>query len=144
MGQALDFTAWCLGFDETYNATAEAFKCENLASCKVLDCGATDTVGSVESIVAVMENDQEAFGTDVDGVSVDTSDRPVYKYGDFKRKQGTAWSTTCGTPACACRGNGRSTGAVACQVTGSAGSSGQRRDRLRDFPSTGAGVSGTA
>ena len=50
-------------------------------------CGATDTVGSVEANEATADKSQEAFGTDHDWVSVDTNDRPVYKFGDAKRKQ---------------------------------------------------------
>ena len=34
-----------------------------------------------------MDKSQEAFGADPDWVSVDTNDRPVYKFGDAKRKQ---------------------------------------------------------
>ena len=53
----------------------------------LLDCAATDTVGSVDAIHAIFDKSQEAFGTDHDWVSVDTNDRPVYKFGDAKRKQ---------------------------------------------------------
>ena len=53
----------------------------------LLDCGATDTVGSVEAIEAILDISQEAFGPDHDRVSVDTDDRPVYMFGDARRKQ---------------------------------------------------------
>ena len=85
MAHALNFTAWCLGSDEMQNKTAEAFGCENRERGKVLlDCGATDTVGSVEAII---DKSQEAFEADSDLVSVDTKDWPVYKFGDDMRKQ---------------------------------------------------------
>ena len=52
MAHALNFTAWCMGSDETQNGTAEAFGCKNQDRGKVLlDCRATDTVGSVEAII---------------------------------------------------------------------------------------------
>ena len=77
-----------MGCDGAYSTTAEAFSCDSLASGQVLlDCGATDVVGSVEAIEAISDKAQEAFGADADWVSVDTIDRPVYKYGDGKRKQ---------------------------------------------------------
>ena len=80
MAQALNFTAWCLGSDETNSTSVEAFSCENLARGRVLiDCGATDTVGSVEAIEAIIDKSQEAFGNDHDWVSVDVNDRPIYK-----------------------------------------------------------------
>ena len=67
---------------------AEAFGCQNLASGRVsLDCGATDTVGSIGAIQAILDTAQEAFGTDHDWFSVDTNDRPVSKFGETKRKQ---------------------------------------------------------
>ena len=53
----------------------------------LLDCGATDTVGSVEAIEGIIDKSLEAFGTDHDWVSVSTNDRSVYKFGDAKRKQ---------------------------------------------------------
>ena len=88
MAQALNFTAWCLGSDETNSTSVEAFSCENLALGKVLiDCGATDTVGSVEAIEAIIDKSQEAFGNDHDWVSVDCNDRPIYKFGDANRQQ---------------------------------------------------------
>ena len=75
MAHAMNCTAWCLGSDEMHNKTAEAFGCENRERGKVLlDCGATDTVGSVEAII---DKSQEAFEADPDWVSVDTNDRPV-------------------------------------------------------------------
>ena len=68
--------------------SVEAFSCENLALGKVLiDCGATDTVGSVEAIEAIIDKSQQAFGNDHDWVSVDVKDRPVYKFGDANRQQ---------------------------------------------------------
>ena len=88
MAQALNFTAWCLGSDETNSTSVEAFSCENLARGRVLiDCGATDTVGSVEAMEAIIDKSQEAFGNDDDWVSVDVYDRPVNKIGDAHRKQ---------------------------------------------------------
>ena len=45
------------------------------------------TVGSVEAIEIVVDRSQEAFGSNHDWVSVDTKDRPEYKFGDAKRKQ---------------------------------------------------------
>ena len=58
------------------SVTAEVFSCENLARGRVLlDCGATDTVGSVEAIEAIVDKSQEALGTDHGWVSVDTIDR---------------------------------------------------------------------
>ena len=84
----MNFTAWCLGSDETNRTSVEAFSCENLARGRVLlDCGATDTVGSVEAIEAIIDKSQEAFGDDHDWVSVEINDRPVYKFGDAKRKR---------------------------------------------------------
>ena len=53
----------------------------------MIDCGATDTVGSVEAIEAIIDKSQEAFGTDHEWVSVDTNDRPVCKFGGAKRQQ---------------------------------------------------------
>ena len=75
MAHALNFTAWCLGSDgmNSNSVSAELFCCENLARGRVLlDCGATDTVGSVEAIDAVVDKSQEAFGTDHLWVSVGT------------------------------------------------------------------------
>ena len=46
----------------------------------VIDCGATDTVGSVEAIEAIIDKSQEAFGNDDDLVSVDVNDRPIFKF----------------------------------------------------------------
>ena len=69
------------------SVAAEVFCCENLARGRVLhDCGATDTVGSVEANEAIVDKSQEAFGTDHDWVSVDSNDRPLYKFGDARRK----------------------------------------------------------
>ena len=45
---------WCLGSDEMRRATAEAFGCECLARGR----GATDTVGSVEAIQAILDKSQ--------------------------------------------------------------------------------------
>ena len=90
MAHARNFAAWCLGSDESnsHSFTAEASGCENRARGRVLlDCGATDTVGSVGAIEAIIDISQEAFGADHDWVSVDTNDRPVYNFGDAKRKQ---------------------------------------------------------
>ena len=88
MAQAMNFTASCLGSDEMHSATTEAFGCGNLARGRaLLDCGATDMVGSVEAIEAILDISQEAFGADHDWVSVDTDDRPVYMCGDARRKQ---------------------------------------------------------
>ena len=50
----------------------------------LLDCGATDTVGSMEAII---DKSQEAFEADPVWASVDTKDWLVYKFGDDKRKQ---------------------------------------------------------
>ena len=62
----------CLGSDEMNNATAEAFGCEHLTRGRVLlDCGATETVGSVEATEAILDKAQEATGADPDQVSVD-------------------------------------------------------------------------
>ena len=73
---------------KTNSTSVEAFSCENLALGKVLiDCGATDTVGSVEAIEAIIDKSQEAFGNDHDWVSVDCNDRPIYKFGDANRQQ---------------------------------------------------------
>ena len=47
----------------------------------LLDCGATDTVGSVEAIETDIDKSHGAFGTDHDRVSVNSNDRPVYKFG---------------------------------------------------------------
>ena len=85
----MNFTGWCLGSDELNrnSITAEAFGCGNLAHGGVwLDCGATDTVGSVEAIDAIIDKSQEAFGADHDWVSVNTND-PVNKFIDAKREQ---------------------------------------------------------
>ena len=66
------------------NKTAEAFGYENRERGKVLlDCGATDTVGSVEAII---DKSLEAFEADPDWMSVDTKVWLVYKFGDDKRK----------------------------------------------------------
>ena len=64
MAHAMNFTAWCVGSDEMNKTTSEAFGCENLARGRLLNCGATDTVGSVEAIEAILDKAQEAFGTD--------------------------------------------------------------------------------
>ena len=88
LAHAMNFTAWCLGSDDMHSTAAEAFGCENLARGRVLlDRGATDLVGSVEATEAIIDKSQEAFGADHDWVSVDTNDRPVYKFGDAERKQ---------------------------------------------------------
>ena len=121
---AMNFTAWCWGSDVMNSTSAAAFGCENLARDReLLDGGATDTVGSVDAIEAIIDKSQEAFGTDHDWVSVDTKCRPVYKFGDAKRKQalskGQSESATCktrGTFTCACSGNGRCACTVACQL----------------------------
>ena len=58
MAHAMNFTAWCLGSDEMNgnSVTAEVFSCENLArGRKLLDCGATGTVGSLEAIEATID-----------------------------------------------------------------------------------------
>ena len=56
MAHAKNFAAWCLGTGEMNNTTAEAFGCENLTRGRVLlDCGATDTVGSVEAIESILK-----------------------------------------------------------------------------------------
>ena len=83
MAHAMNFTAWWLGSDEmnTTGVTSEVFIFENLARGRVL----LDWRGSDRG--AVINKAQEAFGTDHDWVSVDTNDRPVYKFGDAKRKQ---------------------------------------------------------
>ena len=41
----------------------------------------------MKAIEAIIDKSQEAFGVDHSWVSVDTNDRPVYKFGDAKRKQ---------------------------------------------------------
>ena len=90
VAHARNFTACCLGSDgwNSNSITAEAFGCVNLARGRVLlDWRATDTVGSVETIEAIIDKSQELFGADHDWVSVDTNDRPVHKFGDVKRKQ---------------------------------------------------------
>ena len=64
MAHAMNVTAWCLGFDEmnSNSVAAEVFSCENLTRGRaLLVCGATDTVGSVEAIEAVIDKSQEAF-----------------------------------------------------------------------------------
>ena len=53
----------------------------------MFDCGATDTVGTVEAIEAPVDKSQEVFGTAHDWVSVDINDRPVHNFGVAKRKQ---------------------------------------------------------
>ena len=59
---------------------AGVFNCESLARGKVLlDCGATDTVGSVETVEAIIDKAQELFGEDPDWVTVDTNDRLLCK-----------------------------------------------------------------
>ena len=45
----------------------------------------------METIEAIIDKSQEAFGADHDLVSVDTNDRPVYKFGDANRKQVLSW-----------------------------------------------------
>ena len=90
MAHAMNFTAWCVGSDESNSNSiaAEAFGCENLARGRVLlGCEATDTGGSVKTFEAIIDKSQEAFGADHDWVSVDTNDRPGCKFGDAKRKQ---------------------------------------------------------
>ena len=70
------------------NVPAEVFSCENLARGRVLlDCEAADAVGSVEAIEVIIDKSQETLGAEHYWVSVDTSDRPAYKFGDAKRKQ---------------------------------------------------------
>ena len=104
MAQALNFTAWCLGSDETNSTSVEAFRCENLANGRVLiDCGATDTVGSVEAIEAIIDKSQEAFGNDHGWVSVDVNDRPIYKFGDANRKQALSKVKVKVSPMCTLR-----------------------------------------
>ena len=88
MAQAMNITAWCLGSNEMNSTTAEAFGFENLAGGRVLiDCGATDSVQSMEPIEAIIDKSEEDFRMDPDWVSVDINDRPVYKFGDAKRKE---------------------------------------------------------
>ena len=41
----------------------------------------------MEAIEAIIDKSQEALGNDHDWVSVDISDRPVYKFGDAKKKK---------------------------------------------------------
>ena len=135
MAHAMTFTAWCLGSDKMNNATGEAFGCENLARGGVLlDCGATDTVRSVEAIEAILDTTQEGFGTDPDWVSVDTNDRPAYKFGDTKRKQALSkvqMKVQPGGHVAHFLGHAqetkRSACAVVCQVTDRVGCSDQRR-----------------
>ena len=68
----------------------------------------------------LLTNRKKAFGADHSWVSVDTNDRPVYKFGDAKRKQPLVQGQSEGhvthlhvhSP-----GNGRSACTVVCQVT---------------------------
>ena len=72
--------AGCLGSDDmnSNSVTVEVLGCETLACGRVLlDCAATDTLGSVDAIHAIFDKSQEAFGADHDWVSVDTNDRPA-------------------------------------------------------------------
>ena len=57
MAHAMNFTAWCLGSDEMNSTSVtEVSSRETLARGRVLlDCGATDTVGSVEAIDSVID-----------------------------------------------------------------------------------------
>ena len=88
VAHAMNFTSWCLGSGEMNNTAAKAFGCENLARGRVLlVCGATDTIGRVEAIEAILDEAQGVFGTDPDGASVETNDRPVYTFRDARRKQ---------------------------------------------------------
>ena len=63
LAHVMNFTAWCL-----CSVTAEVFSFEKIVRGRTtLDCGATDTVGSVEAIEAIFDRSQ-AFGTDHDWV----------------------------------------------------------------------------
>ena len=75
----------------------------------------------MEAIEAMIDNSQEAFGDDHDWVSVDINDRPVYKFGDAKRKQALSKVKVKVKPAghiahlkCACPRNRRSTRTAIC------------------------------
>ena len=125
MAQAMNFTAWCLGSDEIYSTTADPFGCENLAFGRVLlDCGATDTAGSVEANEVNLDKSHEAFRADHDWVSVDLCTSLVMPDGSKRcqSESGTGW--TRGTPACACTRDRKSSRAVVCQVVVRAGSTG--------------------
>ena len=63
----------------------EVFSCGNLAhGAVVLDCGATDTVATVEVVEAITGEGQEIFGADPDLETVDTNDRFVNNQEDTK------------------------------------------------------------
>ena len=58
----------------------QAFSCENLSRGKVLfDRGATNAVGSVEAVEAIIDTAQECFGLDPEVVTVDINERHEYK-----------------------------------------------------------------
>ena len=89
--QHLTFGAWCLGnrtAPDDAGADEESFNLEKIEAGKaLLDCGATDTIGSVEAVEAIIDRAQRMFGNDEECVSVDTQDRPVYKFGDAKKQK---------------------------------------------------------
>ena len=91
----------------------------------------------VRAIEAILDQAQEAFGTDADWVAVDTSDRPVYKYGDGKHKQGLSkvrvkvqpgGQNVAHQPLHAHERKRVPVLSVVCQLNGCAGSSGQLLD----------------
>ena len=68
--------------------TAEVFSCENLARSRVmLDLWSDRHSRKRGSDRGCCRQSHEAFGADHACLSVDTNDRPVYKFGDAKRKQ---------------------------------------------------------
>ena len=89
---------------------AEAFGCENLARGRaLLDCGATDTVGSVGSDRGYSRHITRSIR------SRSRSGCPTETSAVQSESESAAWST-CGTSACACPGNRRSPRFVVCQV----------------------------
>ena len=67
---------------------AEALNLEKIAAGKaLLDCGASDSLGGVEAIEAAIDRSHKMYGEDEECVSVDTTDRPTYKFGNANKQQ---------------------------------------------------------
>ena len=88
--QHLTFGAWCLGTRTAPDVAVtdgETFNLEKIEAGKVLlDCGASDTIGSVEAIEAIIDRAQQMYGDDEERADGDTRDRPTYDPGDAKEQ----------------------------------------------------------
>ena len=88
--QHMQFGATCLGNQNAKkggDVDAEALNLEKIVAGKaLLDCGASDSLGGVEAIEAAIDRSHKMYGEDEECVSVDTTDRPTYKFGNANKQ----------------------------------------------------------